>query len=95
MYFLEGKSLKTNLLRAWSPQRVDVKCDGLTKMLGLTFDIHGPQRTQAQATKLRLARASAIVCAQRAVNDAVLTASVTPPSSRSGQPATLRNSTPP
>ena len=45
-------------------------------MLGMTFDIQGPQRTQATATKLRLARASAIMCAQRSVDNAVLTASV-------------------
>ena len=62
--------------RDWSPQQVEVKGDGTVKMLGMTFDIRGPQRTQAQATKLRLARASTIMCAQRAVDNAVLTASV-------------------
>ena len=62
--------------RTWSPQRVEVKCGGTIKMLGMTFDIQGPQRTQAAATKLRLARASTILCAQRAVDNAVLTASV-------------------
>ena len=51
---------------AWSPQRVDVKCDGIVKKLGMTFDIQGPQHTQAQATKLRLARASTIICAHSA-----------------------------
>ena len=59
---------------AWSPQRVEVRRTGIIKMLGMTFDIQGPQRTQAQATKLRLARASAIICAQRSVDNAVLTA---------------------
>ena len=62
--------------RAWSPQRVEVKYDGTVKMLGMTFDIQGPQRTQAKATKLRLARASTIMCAQRAVDNAMLAASV-------------------
>ena len=40
----------------------------------MTFDIQGPQRTQAKAAKLRLA--STIMCAQRAVDNALLTASV-------------------
>ena len=45
-------------------------------MLGMTFDIRGPETTQAQATKLLLARASAIICAERSFDNAVLTASV-------------------
>ena len=61
---------------AWSPHRVDVRRAGTIKMLGMTFDITGPQCTQAKATKIRLARASAIMCAQRSVDNAVLTASV-------------------
>ena len=60
----------------WSPQHVSVKDDGTIKMLGMTFDIHGPQHTQAAATTLRIGRASAIMGAQRAVDNAVLTATV-------------------
>ena len=60
----------------WSPQRVDVRRTGTIKMLGMTFDIAGPQCTQAKATKHRLTRASAIMCAQRSVDNAVLTASI-------------------
>ena len=60
----------------WTPQSVPVKDTGTIKMLGMTFDIHGPQHTQAQATILRIGRASAIMGAQRAVDNAVLTATV-------------------
>ena len=60
----------------WTPQMVPVKDTGTIKMLGMTFDIHGPQHTQAQATILRIGRASAILGAQRAVDNAVLTATV-------------------
>ena len=42
----------------------------------MTFDIHGPQNTQAAATILRIGRASAIMGAQRTVDNAVLTATV-------------------
>ena len=45
-------------------------------MLGMTFDIQGPQHTQLEATTIPMARASAIMCAQRAVDNAVLRASV-------------------
>ena len=41
-----------------------VKDNGNIKMLGMTFDIHGPQRTQAAATLLRIGRASTILGAQ-------------------------------
>ena len=61
---------------AWAPHQVDVRRAGTIKMLGTIFDIQGPQSTQAKATTLRLVRASAIMCAQRSVDNAVLTASV-------------------
>ena len=53
-----------------------VRRTGTIKMLGMTFNISGPQCTQSKATKLRLASASALMCAQRSVDNAVLTASV-------------------
>ena len=39
----------------WAPTRVPVRTSGTIKMLGVTFDTAGPQRTQKVATKLRLA----------------------------------------
>ena len=45
-------------------------------MPGMTFDIRGLKTTQAEATKLRLARPSAIMCARRSVDNAVVTASI-------------------
>ena len=60
----------------WTPHRIAVKTTGTIKMLGMTFDIQGPQTSQATATAFRLGRASAIMCAQRAVDNTVVTASV-------------------
>ena len=53
--------------RHWTPHSAPVKDTGTIKMLGMTFDIHGHQHTQAAATTLRIGRACAIMGAQRAV----------------------------
>ena len=60
----------------WAPTRVPLRTSGTIKMLGVTFDTSGPQRTQKAATKLRLARACTILCAQRRPDCAVIAASV-------------------
>ena len=60
----------------WAPTRVPLRTSGTIKMLGVTFDTAGPQRTQKAATKLRLARACTTLCAQRRLDSAILAASV-------------------
>ena len=60
----------------WAPTHVPLRTSGTIRMLGVTFDTTGPQRTQKVATKLRLERACTTLCAQRRLDSAVIAASV-------------------
>ena len=71
----------------WTPTRVPLRNSGPIKMLGVTFDTTGPQRTQKAATQLRLARAS-LRCAHR---DVSTVRSSRPRSARSSEHPTPRN----
>ena len=69
----------------WSPALVPLRTSVTIKMLGVTFDTAGSQRTQKGAMKHRLARACATMFAQRQLDCAVIAASVsslTPASAR-------------
>ena len=60
----------------WTPETVHLRRTGTIKMLGVLFDISGPQTSQIAATKLRLQRVCNILMAQRAVDNAALTATI-------------------
>ena len=60
----------------WTPETVHLRRTGTIKMLGVLFDISGPQVSQIAATKLRLQRVCNILMAQRAVDNAALTATI-------------------
>ena len=60
----------------WTPETVHLRHTGTIKMLGVLFDINGPQVSQIAATKLRLQRVCTILMAQRAVDNAALTATI-------------------
>jgi len=60
----------------WTPLIIPVKTTGTFKLLGITFDISGPQVTQPALTKLRLSCACTIMLNQRAVDSTLLTATI-------------------
>ena len=60
----------------WTPETVHLRRTGTIKMLGVLFDISGPQVSQIAATKLRLQRVCNILMAQRPVDNAALTATI-------------------
>ncbi|OXE37212.1 MAG: hypothetical protein CGW95_02890, partial [Phenylobacterium zucineum] len=61
----------------WSPVHVEVRLRGTTRMLGVTFDIVGPQTTQLRLTKARLGRSCAALQAQRNSDHVLLATSST------------------
>ncbi|OXE37641.1 MAG: hypothetical protein CGW95_00400, partial [Phenylobacterium zucineum] len=61
----------------WSPTQVEVRLEGTIRMLGVTFDIAGPQTTQLRLTKTRLARSCAALQAQRNSDHVLLATSTT------------------
>ena len=60
----------------WTSETVNQRCTGTIKMLMVLFDINGHQASQIAATKLRLQRVCNILMAQRAVDNAALTATI-------------------
>ena len=60
----------------WTPETVHLRRTGTIEMLGVLFDINGPQVSQIATTKLRLQRVCNMPMAKRAVDNAALTATI-------------------
>ena len=60
----------------WTPHTVPIKRTGTIELLGVTFDLAGPQTTQKTLTRHRLASACTIMSVQRAVDSTILTCSI-------------------
>ncbi|OXE37562.1 MAG: hypothetical protein CGW95_00900, partial [Phenylobacterium zucineum] len=60
----------------WTPHTLQLKTTGTIKLLGVVFDIAGPQTTQKALTKQRLTRACTIMASQRSIDSVVMTATI-------------------